>query len=148
MFPEPLFGGSWFNHCSIRSKTAPQDGRSSGSLHRIVQIADDILFINFCIPDVFSKTFPVYRQSLEMKGFLQLLEESPQSSCVVKVLHQVFPGRSQIEKQRDPCGNSIKTFQVERNFRTSCQGCEVDDRIRRTANGHVHHDRVFIGLHG
>ena len=90
-------------------------------LHRIVQIADDIFFINFCIPMFSPRLFPFTINASRWRS-LQLLEESPQSSCVVKILHQVFPGRSQALT----LGWKLdQTFQVERNFRTSCQSCEV-----------------------
>ena len=69
-------------------------------------------------------------------------QERRQAAGIVEVLHQVFAARPEIGDHRHLAADPVEIVEGERHPGAAGHGDEMDHRIGRAGERHLHHQRI------
>jgi hypothetical protein len=131
---------------AVRAEVAEQDHRAALTGQRHPEGANDVLVEALRLAHVVGDRPAVDREGPAMQEREQLLEDHGQAAGVEEILHQIFARRSQVDEERRGLRQVVEALERQLDAGAAGDRDEVDDRVGRSADGHVGPDRVVEGL--
>src|SRR5699024_3860274 len=90
--------GGGLNESAVRTEVPVQDSQRGPASDRGIDTAADIFVVDFVVIVLLQDSVPVDREALLVQQGLELLQQSPETSRIVEVLHQVLARRTDISQ--------------------------------------------------
>ena len=135
-----------FDDRSVRRQIALQYGDAGLILEWCTQRQDHFAVVTLGIGIVDADAQTIDGHGILMDQLTQFADHGGQPAGVVKVFHQVFAGRLQIEQARYLGANGVPVFQCEMDPDAPGNREQMHHGIGGAADGGVHANRIFKGF--
>jgi hypothetical protein len=143
VLPQVRLGGSRLDHGAVGCEVAAQNGEAVVRDERLCARQDHVAIEDFRPRDVVAQRFPVDGLRVEVEQVADFGEQRAQSARVIKILHQIFAGRSNVRDQRRAARESVEAVDREGDAGAARERDQVHDGVGRTAECENRRDRII-----
>ena len=128
---------------SLRAQVALEDDRATLGLQGLLPRQNHFPVVALGIGDILLDGSPGDGQGLAMKLVKQVAHHNGDAAGIEHILHEVLTRRLNVRNDRCLAGDFVKPLQRKVDSQPTCEGSQVDDRVGRAADGHVHAHSVL-----
>ena len=145
MLEQALLSGGRLHDAAARREIAGEHGGRAFRVERLLERMNDIGQMHLRIGERVAERLSRHGDGGQIEQIFHLPHQCAQAAGIEEVFHQIFARRRDIGDHRHLPRNRVERRHVERNAGAARHGDDVNDRIGRAAERHVHANGIVEG---